>query len=74
MKRHGVDPLSFLFGAIFVCVGGSFLIGSTIARAQDGAWPVAAIIIGGTLALWAGATAFRQSRYREGDLEGPRQA
>jgi hypothetical protein len=72
MKRHGVDPFSFVFGAIFVSVGGSFLAGSTIGRAWDGAWPVVAIIVGGALAVWACARALHQSRPDGADLTQPR--
>jgi hypothetical protein len=71
MKRHGFDPFSLLFGAIFVSVGSSFLIGSTIGEARDGAWPLVAVIVGGALAVWAGASAYRQNRRHEGKLKEP---
>lgn len=64
MKRHGLDPFSLLFGAIFTSVGVSFLLGSTIAEARDSVWPIVAVIVGATLAIWAGVTAFRQQQPR----------
>lgn len=62
MKRHGFDPFSLLFGAIFTSVGVSFLLGSTIGEARASVWPIVAVIVGATLATWAGATAFRQQQ------------
>lgn len=44
MSRHDFDPLSFLFGALFVVVGLLLLGGRTDALPMDWAGPVAAVI------------------------------
>jgi len=53
MKRHRFDPFSLLFGALFVSVGLSFLLGSTIVQSRHSLWPVVAIVVGGTFVVWA---------------------
>ena len=62
MKRHRLDPFSLLFGALFVGVGLSFLLGSTIGDAEGAVWPLIAIIVGGTFVAWAIATVVRERR------------
>jgi hypothetical protein len=53
MKRHRFDPFSLLFGSLFVAVGMSFMLGSTIVRARHSLWPVLAIAVGCTFVAWA---------------------
>jgi hypothetical protein len=60
MRRHPFDPFSFLFGALFVSVGLSFVAGSTIAEAWRSIWPMVAIVVGITLAAWAAVSAVHQ--------------
>jgi hypothetical protein len=60
MKRHRFDPFSLLFGAFFVAVGMSFLLGSTIMQARHSLWPVLAIAVGCTFVAWAIATVVRE--------------
>lgn len=64
MKRHRFDPFSLLFGAIFLSVGVSFVVGSTIAEAWHGVWPMIAVVVGATLAVWAATVAFGERRPR----------
>jgi hypothetical protein len=61
MKRHRFDPFSFLFGALFLTVGGSFLFGSTGATAVRPfrSWPAAVVVVGLVLVAWAVARAVR---------------
>jgi len=60
MKRHRVDPLSLLFGALFVSVGMVFLAGSSIGEAPRSIWPAVAVIVGATLATWAISSSLRR--------------
>lgn len=60
MKRHPFDPLSLLFGALFVSVGVSFLAGSTLAEAWRSIWPMVAVVVGVTLAAWAAVSAMHE--------------
>lgn len=53
MRRHRFDPFSLLFGSLFVAVGLSFLLGSTVVRAGHSLWPVLAIAVGCTFVAWA---------------------
>ena len=62
MKRHRLDPFSLLFGALFVGVGLSFLLGSTVGDAKRAMWPLFAIIVGCTFVVWAIATVVRERR------------
>jgi hypothetical protein len=62
MRRHGFDPFSLLFGALFVSIGVAFLTGSTIAEAWSSIWPMVAVVVGLTLAAWAAVSAFRELR------------
>ena len=66
MKRHRFDPFSFLFGAVFLTVGGTFLFGSKGATAAHPAalWPLAVVIVGSTLVVWAAARTIQVSRVR----------
>lgn len=66
MKRHRFDPFSFLFGAVFLTVGSTFLFASNGATAADPAavWPRAVVIIGSTLVVWAVARTIQGSRVR----------
>lgn len=62
MKRHRFDPFSFVFGALFLVVGATFLFGGsglTAARPVR-MWPVATIVVGGSLAVWAVARAIHR--------------
>ena len=61
MKRHRFDPFSFLFGALFVTVGATFLFGSTRVGDVHPArlWPAALAVVGATLALSAAARLLR---------------
>lgn len=60
MKRHRFDPFSLLFGALFVAVGVSFLLGSTIVKARHSLWPVLAIAVGCTFVAWAIVSVLRE--------------
>ena len=62
MKRHRLDPFSLLFGALFLGVGCSFMLGSRIGDAKHEIWPLFAIIVGGTFVVWAIATVVRERR------------
>jgi hypothetical protein len=61
MKRHRFDPFSFLFGALFLTVGCSFLFGNTGATAVHPfrSWPAAVVVMGLVLVAWAVARAVR---------------
>jgi predicted Kef-type K+ transport protein len=72
VKRHRFDPFSLVFGAIFLSVGLAFMSGSTIGEGWHGVWPMAAVIVGVTLAAWAVTTAFGASRTeRISDVDVP---
>ena len=61
MKRHRFDPFSFVFGALFLVVGATFLFGGsglTAARPVR-MWPAGTIVVGVSLAVWAVARAIR---------------
>lgn len=62
MKRHRFDPFSFLFGALFLVVGGTFLFGGSgleVARPER-MWVAAAVVVGVSLAVWAVARTIRK--------------
>ncbi len=62
MKRHRFDPFSFVFGALFLVVGATFLFGGsglTAARPVR-MWPAGSIVVGVTLTVWAVARAIRR--------------
>ncbi|MEO8423859.1 MAG: hypothetical protein ABI595_08100 [Actinomycetota bacterium] len=62
MKRHRFDPFSFLFGALFLVVGGTFLFGGSgleVARPER-MWAAATVVIGVSLAVWAVARTIRK--------------
>jgi hypothetical protein len=60
--RHRLDPFSLLFGALFVGVGISFLLGSSLGDARRSVWPAFAILLGATFAAWATAAVLRERR------------
>ena len=62
MKRHRLDPFSLLFGAVFVGVGLSFLLGSTIGDAKRATWHFFAIIVCCTFVVLSIATVVRERR------------
>jgi len=62
VKRHQLDQFSLLFGALFVGVGLSFQLGSTVGDAKRAMWPLFAIIVGCTFVAWAIATVVRERR------------
>jgi hypothetical protein len=53
MKRHSLDPISFVFGLFFLALGGAFLTGSaTLVGINRGwIWPLVAVMLGLALAL-----------------------
>jgi hypothetical protein len=60
VKRHRFDPLSFLFGALFLAVGLMFLLSGEFPEIRPSRiWPAAMIAVGLTLGSWALATARR---------------
>jgi hypothetical protein len=62
VKRHRFDPFSFVFGALFLVVGATFLFGGsglTAARPVR-MWPAATVVVGVTLAAWAVARAIHR--------------
>lgn len=62
MKRHRFDPFSFLFGALFLIVGGTFLFGGSgleVARPER-MWAAATVVVGVALAAWAVARTIRK--------------
>jgi hypothetical protein len=55
MRGHRFDPFSFLFGAVFVTIGATFLFGASGSgdvRAVH-VWPAVVVVVGAALALWA---------------------
>lgn len=62
MKRHRFDPFSFLFGALFVVVGGTFLFGGSglDAARPERMWAAATAVVGVSLAVWAVARVIRR--------------
>jgi hypothetical protein len=66
VKRHRFDPFSFLFGAVFLTVGGSFLFRPNGATAAHPAalWPLAVVIVGSTLVVWAAARTVQGAQLR----------
>ena len=48
MKRHSFDPVSFLFGALFLAVGISIVVGDGSIFGDDARWfwPVVIIVLG----------------------------
>jgi hypothetical protein len=67
VKRHRFDPFSFLFGALFLVVGGTFLFGRSgldVARPER-MWAGATAVIGVTLAVWAVSRAIRRATAEE---------
>jgi hypothetical protein len=64
MKHHRFDPISFLFGALFLTVGTTFLFGESGAGAALPVrlWAPLVVVIGATLAIWALSAAVRSVR------------
>jgi hypothetical protein len=62
VRRHRLDPFSLLFGALFVGVGLSFLLGSSLGDARRTVWPMFALLLGATFAAWAAAAVLRERR------------
>jgi hypothetical protein len=63
MKRHRFDPLSFLFGVVFLLVGVTFLFGGGLDQVKPSAfWPATMVVVGLTLAAWVVATALRRPK------------
>ena len=77
MKRHRFDPLSFLFGALFLVIGGTFLFGGSgldVARPER-MWAAATVVVGVSLAVWAVARTIRKEPSPatpgvDGDVQG----
>ena len=69
MRRHRFDPFSFVFGALFVTVGATFLFGGT--RVGDvhpvRLWPAAIAVVGITLAISAAARLLRPAEALDGE-------
>ena len=61
MKRHRFDPFSFLFGAVFVTIGATFLFASPGAGHVQPAhvWPAVIVVVGLSLVVWAVTRALR---------------
>lgn len=55
MKRHDLDPISLVFGAVFVWLAGTFLIGERDASdlAPVWFWALPALTLGLVTVLWA---------------------
>ena len=66
MKRHRFDPFSLLFGAVFLTVGGTFLFDSNGGTSAHPAalGPLAVVIVGSTLVVWAATRTIQVSRSR----------
>ena len=64
MKRHAFDPLSFVFGLLFVAVGVPLLFSESGLKALDGRWVFPAfLIIAGAIVL--GSTRKREQAHEE---------
>jgi hypothetical protein len=62
MRRHAMDPVSLVFGLVFVAIGLTFLIGRTdVADLHlDRIWPIPIIVLGGAIvavSVWRGRAA-----------------
>ena len=63
MKRHAFDPLSFVFGLLFVAVGIPLLFSDSGLKALEGRWIFPAfLIVAGAIVL---ASTRRRERARE---------
>jgi hypothetical protein len=56
MERHRFDPLSFIFGLLFVVVAGLTLVGADVFDLRDLAWVAPAILVVAGGALLVSAT------------------
>lgn len=63
MKRHGLDPFSLVFGAVFSIIGGLFLFARTDVEDLHlkWIWPIPLIVLGGLII----ALSLRENRRRE---------
>ncbi len=68
MRRHGLDPISLFFGAVFAAVGGIFLFGNIdLSRVPPAwSWPIPLMIVGALII----ALAVRSDRPRHPDTDG----
>ena len=69
MKRHWFDPFSFVFGALFLTVGATFLFGAGGAAAVKPShlWPATVVVIGSTpgrATAIAAMTTYPRRRFR----------
>ena len=55
MKRHELDPVSLVFGAVLFLLGGIFLVGGTAIPGSHAGrlWPVPLIAVGLVIAVMA---------------------
>ena len=62
MKRHRFDPFSFVFGALFLIIGATFMAGGEGIHAVRAVrlWPATIVVIGLTLAIWAAGRAIHR--------------
>jgi len=63
VKPHEFDPVSLLFGAVFVLIGGVILVGGTaVPGSHLGAlWPIPLIGVGLTIVAMAVRAVLRES-------------
>lgn len=56
MKRHAIDPLSFVFGVLFALLGWFFLTGdrSLADLGSTWIWPVTILMLGLLMVLYSG--------------------
>jgi hypothetical protein len=72
MKRHRFDPFSFVFGALFLIVGATFMVGGVGIDAVRPVhlWPATIVVIGSSLAIWAVTRAIRAEPAPAGAVAG----
>ena len=51
MKRHSLDPLSFVFGLLFTLTGAAFLFGNVNLSTAAGQWEWPALLAGAGILL-----------------------
>lgn len=76
MTRHRFDPLSFVFGAVFVAVAAIGLIDRDLLTFTDLRWiaPALLVLLGALLLVLSGRTGGRDrddGRTSESDADGP---
>jgi len=69
MRRHPFDPLSFVLGALFVVIAGSFLPGTRSAADLSPAWFWVLPLLG--VSLLVVLTGLRRAFGRPGELPRP---